>query len=99
LPGKTRAGPDGTLVAYMAVSMKTTLQAERQMNTSIINYPGFQTLPKGAKQMLLASEAYFFDQPVSHHQEQKSAARGMPSNCGWTSFALLLRPVRGIVAA
>ena len=41
------------------------------MNTTILNYPGFQTLPKGIKQMLLASETHFFGQPMSHHNEQK----------------------------
>jgi hypothetical protein len=41
------------------------------MNATILNYPGFQTLPKGAKQMLVASETYFFDQPASYREEQK----------------------------
>jgi hypothetical protein len=36
------------------------------MNTTILNYPGFQTLPKGVKQMLLFSEAHFFEQLASH---------------------------------
>jgi hypothetical protein len=40
------------------------------MSTTILNYPGFQTLPKGVKQMLLASEAHFFD-----HGEPPSIAR------------------------
>jgi hypothetical protein len=34
---------------------------ERPMNTTILSYPGFQALPKGVKQMLLASETYFFE--------------------------------------
>jgi hypothetical protein len=55
----------------------TPLQAEQKMNTTILNYPGFQTLPKGVKQMLLVSEAYFFDQPASHHQEPQWAAQEM----------------------
>jgi len=41
------------------------------MNATILNYPGFQTLPKGVKKMLLASEAYFFDEPAPHRMEQK----------------------------
>jgi hypothetical protein len=32
------------------------------MNATILNYPGFQTLPKGVKQMLLVSESYFFEE-------------------------------------
>ncbi|MGO8700031.1 MAG: hypothetical protein ACLQVY_20260 [Limisphaerales bacterium] len=32
------------------------------MNQTILNYPGFQALPKGAKQMLLVSESYFFEE-------------------------------------
>lgn len=52
------------------------------MNTTILNYPGFQTLPKGVKQMLLVSEAHFFDQPVSHHQEQKWTVQEMRGDRG-----------------
>ena len=33
--------------------------------TTISNYPDFETLPEGAKKMLLASEAHFSDQPGS----------------------------------
>jgi len=40
------------------------------MNTTILNYPGFQSLPKGLKQMLLVSEACFFDQTAPHYLEQ-----------------------------
>jgi hypothetical protein len=56
--------------------MNTTLHAEQPMNTTILNYPGFQTLPKGVRQMLLVSEAYFFNEPAPHHQEQEVVARG-----------------------
>jgi hypothetical protein len=45
------------------------------MNSTILNYPGFQTLPKGVKQMLLVSEAHFFDQPASHPQEHTRTAQ------------------------
>jgi hypothetical protein len=79
--------------------MKTTLQAAQPMNTSILNYPGFQNLPKATKQMLLASEAYFFEEPASHFQEQRSEAQKMRTNRGWSAFALLLRPHRGIMPA
>ena len=46
------------------------------MNTTILNYPGFQTLPKGVKKMLAVSEAYFFDEPASHRMEQKENGYG-----------------------
>jgi hypothetical protein len=49
------------------------------MNTTILNYPGFQTLPKGIKQMLLLSEEHFFEPPAPHYVEQKVAAREMRS--------------------
>jgi hypothetical protein len=45
------------------------------MNTTIMNYPGFQTLPKGLKQMLLVSEAHFFDQPARPPQEKRRAVQ------------------------
>jgi hypothetical protein len=45
------------------------------MNTSILNYPGFQTLPKGTRQMLLFSETHFFNQQASHPTAQKGAAQ------------------------
>jgi hypothetical protein len=38
-----------------------------------MNYPGFQALPKGLKQMLLVSEAHFFDPPAPHYTEQVAA--------------------------
>jgi len=41
------------------------------MNTTVLNYPGFQSLPKEIKQMLVVSEAHFFDQPASFHRKQK----------------------------
>ena len=62
--------------------MNTTFETEQPMNTSILSYPGFQTLPKGIKQMLLVSEAHFFDLPVAHHSEQKAAAREMGAHRG-----------------
>ena len=53
------------------MNMNATLDAQQPMNTTILNYPGFQTLPKGVRQMLLVSEAYFFNEPASRHQEQE----------------------------
>ena len=47
------------------------------MNTTIMNYPGFQTLPKGIKQMLLTSEEYFFEQPPPRETERKRASRAI----------------------
>jgi len=32
------------------------------MKSILVTYPNFQGLPKGLKQMLLASESFFFDQ-------------------------------------
>jgi len=66
--------------------MNSTLQAELPMNTTILNYPGFQTLPKGVKQMLLVTEAHFFDQPVSHQQQQKWVPQPMRMNRGLRAF-------------
>jgi hypothetical protein len=51
--------------------MNETLHTEQPGNTTILNYPGFQTLPKGVRQMLLVSEAYFFNEPASDHRERK----------------------------
>jgi hypothetical protein len=51
--------------------MKTLIETGHQMNETILNYPGFQNLPKGVKRMLLASETHFFDQPASHCQYEK----------------------------
>jgi hypothetical protein len=57
---------------------------ERPMNASILNYPGFQTLPKGVKQMLVASEAHFFDQPAPHYKEQRD--NGYGRRRAWEAF-------------
>ena len=66
------------------MNMNATLHAEQPMNRTILSYPGFQTLPKGVRQMLLVSEAYFFNLPASHHQEQNIATR--PANRGSKEF-------------
>jgi hypothetical protein len=57
------------------MNMNATLHAEKPMNMTILNYPGFQTLPKGVRQMLLVSEAYFFNEPASRPPEQMVIAR------------------------
>jgi hypothetical protein len=45
------------------------------MNASVLSYPGFQALPKGTKQMLIASEEYFFEQGVPFDVSQIDAAQ------------------------
>jgi hypothetical protein len=56
------------------------------MNTTILNYPGFHTLPKGVKQMLLLSEAHFFEQPAPHYVEQIEATQEKRSLRGLEDF-------------
>ena len=60
------------------------------MDTTIMNYPGFQFLPKGIKQMLLVSEAHFFDQSASHRREANAAARTTEINPSFKVFASIL---------
>jgi hypothetical protein len=43
----------------------------------MLNYPGFQTLPEGVKQMLLVSEAHFLDPSASHYPKPKAEAQEM----------------------
>ena len=57
------------------MNMNATLHAEQPMNMTILNYPGFPALPKGVRQMLLVSEAYFFNEPASHHPKQQVVAK------------------------
>ena len=57
------------------MNMNETLHAEQPINTTILNYPGFQTLPKGVRQMLLVSEAYFFNEPAPDYRQQEAAVR------------------------
>jgi hypothetical protein len=47
------------------------------MNRTMLNYPGFQTLPRGAKRLLLVSAAYSSEPPSARHQGQKGAAQEM----------------------
>ena len=53
------------------MNMNATQHAEQSMNTTILNYPGFQTLPKGVRQMLLVSESYFFNEPAASQPMKK----------------------------
>ena len=55
------------------MNMNATLHTEQATNTTVLNYPGFQALPKGVRQMLLVSEAYFFNEPAPEHREQEVA--------------------------
>ena len=50
------------------------------MKTIMATYPGFQTLPKGIKQLLMASESCFFDDFHSQTADLKTRAK-QPS---WT---------------
>jgi hypothetical protein len=63
------------------------------MNASILNYPGFQDLPKGVKQMLVVTEAYFFDEIASHHQGQVAMPQEMripPGSRGLSKKRLII---------
>ena len=63
------------------------------MNTTILNYPGFQSLPKGIKQMLLVSESHFFDMPAPHQEQQKVVPLEMRTHDGFKiALASLFRP-------
>jgi hypothetical protein len=41
---------------------------------SILNVPGFPSLPKGARRMLLFSETHFFNQPASRARDPQEQA-------------------------
>jgi hypothetical protein len=38
----------------------------REMRTIILTYPDFQSLPRGIKQMLLATESFYFGETEVH---------------------------------
>ena len=65
--------PSGMANAYIVANMKIGMfdksNAGLAMNTTILNDPEFHALPKGVRQMLLASESYFFDQPMARTVE------------------------------
>lgn len=66
------------------------------MNSTILNYPGFQNLPKGTRQMLLVSEAHFFEQSASHHNEHDGATQEMIAKRGFKVFLTSLLFTLGI---
>jgi hypothetical protein len=114
LAGKTHVHSIGTVVAFVSPGLlnkgvhEHRMKEDRPMNTTILNSPGFQTLPKGVKQMLVVSEAYFFDQPKSHCQEQNGTAQDKLRQLRWATgrlektarplFPELMRPELMILA-
>jgi hypothetical protein len=52
---------------------------DRPMDTTILNHSGFQSLPKGVRRMLVASETFFFEQPQAHRKapEERAFPTGM----------------------
>ena len=48
----------------------------------MVTYPGFQTLPKGVKQMLLASESHFFDAANGARDPRPAAFTGIVEGMG-----------------
>jgi hypothetical protein len=69
---------------------------EENMNTSIMNYPGFQNLPKGARQMLLFSETHFFNEDAARPAAQADAARERRSRQALRSLMTRLTIAAGI---
>ena len=84
----------GSCIRMEAVmNMNATRHVKEHKNMTILNYPGFQTLPKGVRQMLLVSEAYFFNEPASRHIEQTVASTR--ANRGSTDImGILLLPMK-----
>ncbi len=64
------------------------------MDTTILNYPGFQTLPKGVRRMLIASEEFFFDQPASHRLEESAFGHFVDFVAEHSQFGKLLQHPR-----
>ena len=60
--------------------MEMNTIVEQQINTTLLNWEGIRTLPKGDKQMLLVSEAHIFDNPASHSQTQKDTTHEININ-------------------
>jgi len=50
------------------------------MRTIILTYPGYRSLPRGIKQMLVASENFYFDESKS------STARRQPKDAKIAQF-------------
>jgi len=54
------------------------------MKPIMMVYPGFQTLPKGLKQMLVESESYFFEENTTFFR--RDGKRAFPSANGNTRY-------------
>jgi hypothetical protein len=74
------------------------MQSHQTMKLIMNTYPGFQTLPKGVKQMLLVSESFFFDEM---RRPTKSAAQhphptgfAIESDMRWRRESQVLRELR-----
>jgi hypothetical protein len=48
------------------------------MKSIMMTYPNFQALPKGLKQMLLASESFFFDEAAGTPDAERDRKQTMP---------------------
>lgn len=56
----------------MAANTSDDLVAERgKMRTIVLTYPGYQSLPRGIKQLLVASENFYFDESQSAATNRK----------------------------
>jgi len=53
------------------------------MRTIILTYPGYQSLPRGIKQMLVASENFYFDEVGS---AAANVNHGKPKNAKIAQF-------------
>ena len=63
------------------------------MKSIMVTYPNFRLLPKGLKQLLLASESFFFEEAMSPAREPEKK-RGLVPNVGHERVAMgsLLHP-------
>jgi hypothetical protein len=67
------------------------------MRTIILTYPGFQSLPRGVKQLLLATENFYFEEPrpaatrMDAARSKRTEAAPLATAAGWerrlTAFA------------
>jgi len=56
-----------------------------KMRTIILTYPGYQSLPRGIKQMLVASENFFFEESrsaVINHKSKTAEVAQFPAITG-----------------
>lgn len=58
---------------------------EEKMRTIILTYPGYQSLPRGIKQMLVASENFYFD------ESRATAANPWPKDAKIAQFPATTR--------